>query len=174
MRMRVNYIKCSFKTEPPDLCLVEKIFAKKRGLRLATFPEHNARVKVSLMGKFLTHVNLTGGRSLHELKSFAIFYCQKVGTELTEPVRIDSISASERIEKLKVRGTEGFTVRKKLTEAGFTIKDNIHFPGCVLRNVKISERGTCVYFRTSGAVNYCGFKRYEDLISMHNAITESI
>ena len=124
------------------------------------------------MGSFLDHVNLTGGRSIQEFKKFAVFYCRELNTTLTQPIKIDSISATARIDKL--RGDRGFDVRKKLTIAGFTIKDNQRFPGCVLRNSEISERGTGVYFRTSGAINYCGFKRHEDLINMHDAITNAI
>ena len=171
-KMRINYIKCSFNTKPPELDLVEKNFTRKRGLRIASFDEYSSRIKVTLMGKHLTHVNLTGGKSIQELERYAVFYCQKLNTSLTQPIRIDSISASERIEELK--GSRGFGVRKKLVDAGFVITDNKQFPGCVLRNAGITERGTCVYFRTSGAVNYCGFKGQEELSKMHDAIINAI
>ena len=171
-KMRVNYIKASFKTKPPSTELIERFFVKKRGLRLSSFPEYNDRVKISLMGNHWEHVNLTGGKTLRELERFAVLYCRKLNTTLVTPVKIDSIAASTHIKKLQENCD--FSVRRRLTDAGFTIKDNRRFPGCVLRNKKISEKGVCVYFRTSGAVNFCGFKKTGDLVQMYTALSEAV
>ena len=124
------------------------------------------------MGRHKEHVNLTGGKTLQELERFVVLYCRMLDTSLTTPVRIDSIAASTRIKKLQENCD--FSVRRHLTAAGFTIKDNRRFPGCVLRNRTISEKGVCVYFRTSGAVNFCGFKKYEDMAKMYTALSEAV
>ena len=170
--MRINYIKASFKTLPPCRDVIEEFFTKNKTLRLSSFPEYNPRIKISLMGKLLQHVNITGGKTLIELEKFAVYYCSKVRTTLTTPVKIDSIAASSHIEKLQKNCN--FNLRGKLIKAGFSIQDNHRFPGSVLRNKKISEKGVCVFFRTTGSVNFCGFRKLVDLDTMYQAVVEAI
>ena len=171
-KMRVNYIKASFRTLPPNLDIIDRYFTKKRGLRIASFPDLSTRIKVSVMGNNCEYVNLTGGKTMIELECFADSYCDIVKTEIVSQIKVDSIAATTHLDKL--RDNCSFELRKRLADAGFTIKDNQRFPGCVLRNNRISEKGVCIYFRTSGALNFCGFKKQEDIQQMCNAVSDAI
>ena len=169
--IKINYYKASFKTVPLTSEIIKKFFQRKKTLWTASFPEYE-KIKVTLMGRFFEYVNVTGSKTFCEIENFSIFFCDKFNVHIVNPVKIDSISAGTHMKKLQQNCS--FGIRQKLCDSGFTLKDNYKFPGLVLRNSKEFGNSVCIYFRTSGKLNFCGFKNISDIVKMCRAIEDAI
>lgn len=165
---KINYIKSSFKTTPPQADFLEENFKSLSNIKIGCFDFHE-KIKVTLMGSCFNFVNVTGIRSLRSLKEFYQFYLKISKTQGVSDARIDSISATYRFVKKSNVSLNVF--RKKLCENQLDVKDNSKFPGITVRNTVKPGGGCAVYFR-SGALNFIGFKHVCDMLEMKDLISK--
>lgn len=165
--MKINYVKGSLLTSNPILSDIEPFFKQKGCLKIGKF-DFFPKATITLMGKYYSHMNITGVNSFDGLRLVVDFYCEKFNVTEETQLKIDSISASARIEKTK--NENSFLIREKLVLAGFTIKDHPKFPGISLKN-KLFGKAVCVYFR-SGKINFVGFKDFNKIVDGFNLVQD--
>lgn len=163
-------MKTNFVTSTPSLCFLNKHFKKLSNVRIGSF-ENFAELKVTLMRKDFTFVNVTGAQNLAVLKKFLTFYTHLSKTRVLSSMKIDSICATHKFERTSNVSFEEF--RRNLSDNHLTVKDNSKFPGLTIRDSLFSRGGCCVYFR-SGAVNFIGYKHTSQMLKMLFAIEKCL
>lgn len=164
--MRINYMKSNFITSPPPHSFVDRYFIKQRSVRLGVFKEFKD-LKITLMRKDFSFVNVTGARSMSVLKHFLSFYINHSKTNILSQLKIDSITG---FHKFKNRSNIKFEdLRQSLSLKKLSVKDNSKFPGVTIRRNDLLKGSCCVYFR-SGVVNFIGYKSIEEIFIMLRVI----
>ncbi len=152
MGLRVNYIKASFKTTEPSLNFVGKWFTKHGQLYTGSIPQFQ-HVKLTLMGYKCKHVNVTGVRSVSELESVYTAYLDCASVTLLTPPKVDSISASYKINRTCMLGFE--QCRENLARSGFIVTDHPKFSGATIRRVDNLKKASTLF--PSGSLNFVGY-----------------
>ena len=157
--MKINYMKSNFVTTPPSNSFIERYFTKQRSVRLGVFREFS-ELKITLMRKDFSFVNVTGAKSMSTLKSFLSFYINQSRTNVLSQLKIDSIIGFHKFKKRSNIKFEDF--RRSLSVKKLSVKDNSKFPGVTIRRNDLLKGSCCVYFR-SGVVNFIGYKSIEEV-----------
>ena len=168
--MKINYFKAHFVTSEPNQSFINENFSPCRNIKIGSF-EQFSEIRVTLMGKKFTYVNITGSKDVYNAVLFQRHYLELSGTNLVNGLMIDSISASHKFENKSTLSFSEF--REQIVKQELSVKDNSRFPGIVIRCKLVKKGGCAVYFRT-GSVNFIGFKHLHHIYKIKNKIEKAL
>ncbi len=158
MRLRVNYLKASFKTDEPSRDFVSEWFVSHGQLYTGVLPECN-HVKITLMGNGCKHVNVTGVRTVQELDDIYNVYTHHAHVKPLSYPKIDSISASCKINRMCMLNFDQY--RTNLADSNFHVSDHPKFSGITIR--KSSDPRKVITLFPSGSINFIGYKHFNQV-----------
>ena len=168
--MKINYIKAHFITSVPLKAFLNDNFKQHGNIKIGSFEDHK-EIKVTLMGRSFSFVNITGAKNIQSMLNFQNYYLLRSKTTLIRGLKIDSISATQKFLRKSKVNFEDF--RRKLIDQHLAIKDSSKFPGVVIRESKLPKGGCCVYFR-SGSLNFIGFKHADQMYKIKRKIESAL
>ncbi len=167
--IKLHYIKASFKSSIQSKDYIARCFTKRKNILIGFSPSLK-HVKITLMGKNMQYVNLTGAKSLTEVNLvFNEYILNSKSITISYP-RVDSISAGCKFNRRRLFSFED--CRVNLSTAGFIVNDHSIFNGVTIRKCDDSRK-VCTLFQT-GSLNFIGFKHYNEINKMNVLILKCI